>query len=973
MELDSSCKDRQTVLHYHFNNTLVQHLQDWTAYFTSIDNPSSASFIGFGDASVYDAPVFDMLLASPFVQPQQVNLWQTLFNNTIRAPVNMQLNLSAVHTPVTFQYPPISNVSEMVDRQGVDFATDPVRRAAIDEAQSTGSMATALPVHLAHYNHSTLGLWTPPILQNASQLPLWVISAFIPLDTFFTTTLALMIEANVVHTRVFNSDTATGLPLYSEPVDDAIPLLQGEQTTLPLGIVDRHLTIECTATDELWKQFHSNWGTIAAIVINLIFLGIAAIVWRAIAKYERDRNDSQLLRESRKLLHALSLYSKIVVQAVPDPLLMLDSGGFVTGLNQHALLQTGYAAEDFSRSRIHITELIAFPVEFRFLPSGSWEVAVFRKDGSSFPAQCSVSPLAANRPADCVAQVMLLSDITAKKAALNELRQAEREARRANGVKTQLLYFICHELRNPLHVIRSASVLLSEMCVEQVVTEHIVPIMHASAYMTDLLGDIVEYVEQGTSGKMLVNMVSQASSPAPECDMTLSAIIDASANFTPFAAIQKSIRIELSGCETDEVLVQRNVRRVSKIVSKMLELGIRVATNPGNLTLTTDLRPPKDIDFPPSSSICDGSEADAEALPSIVDDPSRSLSDEQSPLPHLTVCLRLDIKESETTIPMEVDAFSFKQASLGKEFGGIGVASAVLYRLVARLQGSVEVYAGQETPSGTIVGQALIVTVKVYGILTIPEERPRQSTLDHNRVLSVPMEKIIMSFEAADKSKHPLSPSSSISRRLNAQSRIPSHVSLHQPASLERHPRQRQSSHASVGSTPAAQPTEQQAIQDNSPANGGASEAVAPVEVVEPAVPEAPKHILLVEDNMIVQRMTKKLLEKCDYKVATADNGQQAIDKVQSEDFSAVLMVRIMQCKLGFEATQHIRQTLGISRFKLPIIALTANALDEERNRCMLSGLFNNFLTKPASADLINQTIKQCIADASQGAPPAEG
>lgn len=116
--------------------------------------------------------------------------------------------------------------------------------------------------------------------------------------------------------------------------------------------------------------------------------------------------------------------------------------------------------------------------------------------------------------------------------------------------------------------------------------------------------------------------------------------------------------------------------------------------------------------------------------------------------------------------------------------------------------------------------------------------------------------------------------------------------------------------------------------------------------------------VLLVEDNIINQQVARELLELIGLSVTVADNGLQAIEKVQAENFDLVLMDIQMPELDGFETTRQIRQ---IPRFKLvPIIAMTANAMAGDREKSLMAGM-NGHITKPIDPDVLQQTLRDWL------------
>ncbi len=104
------------------------------------------------------------------------------------------------------------------------------------------------------------------------------------------------------------------------------------------------------------------------------------------------------------------------------------------------------------------------------------------------------------------------------------------------------------------------------------------------------------------------------------------------------------------------------------------------------------------------------------------------------------------------------------------------------------------------------------------------------------------------------------------------------------------------------------------------------------------------KKILVVEDNLINQKVAKQILLKAGFEtVDIADNGYKALEILQKKVYDAVLMDVQMPEMDGMETTRHIRNELKLS---LPIIALTASALPEDREVCLKAGM-NEYVTKP--------------------------
>jgi PAS domain S-box-containing protein len=128
--------------------------------------------------------------------------------------------------------------------------------------------------------------------------------------------------------------------------------------------------------------------------------------------------------------------------------------------------------------------------------------------------------------------------------------------------------------------------------------------------------------------------------------------------------------------------------------------------------------------------------------------------------------------------------------------------------------------------------------------------------------------------------------------------------------------------------------------------------------------------ILLVEDNPINQQVAVELLEKVGIRVQVAENGQQACEAVRQQEFHGVLMDLQMPVMDGFEATRVIRQDQGRNK-DLPIIAMTAHAMDDDRLRCLEAGM-NDHLGKPIRPAKLYATLARWLRPAAAvGGPSA--
>jgi two-component system, sensor histidine kinase and response regulator len=116
-----------------------------------------------------------------------------------------------------------------------------------------------------------------------------------------------------------------------------------------------------------------------------------------------------------------------------------------------------------------------------------------------------------------------------------------------------------------------------------------------------------------------------------------------------------------------------------------------------------------------------------------------------------------------------------------------------------------------------------------------------------------------------------------------------------------------------------------------------------------------PLRILLAEDNLVNQKVAMTMLGKMGHKITLTTNGLEALEQWRQGDFDLILMDVQMPEMTGLQATKQIRREEAIGAH-VPIIAMTASAMSEERDRCLAAGM-DNFISKPVSYKVIDQMI----------------
>jgi signal transduction histidine kinase/CheY-like chemotaxis protein len=144
-----------------------------------------------------------------------------------------------------------------------------------------------------------------------------------------------------------------------------------------------------------------------------------------------------------------------------------------------------------------------------------------------------------------------------------------------------------------------------------------------------------------------------------------------------------------------------------------------------------------------------------------------------------------------------------------------------------------------------------------------------------------------------------------------------------------------------------------------------ASSAVAiPAAALAPAATITPLHVLVVDDNEVNRRIALRMLRKLGHTAVEAENGRLALAALEDDDYDLVLMDIQMPEMDGLAATTAIRERERDSGVHVPIVALTAHALENDRTMCLAAGM-DGHLTKPLTVKALTTAIAQSMSAAA--------
>ncbi|KAG2185245.1 hypothetical protein INT44_002035 [Umbelopsis vinacea] len=646
-------------------------------------------------------------------------------------------------------------------------------------------------------------------------------------------------------------------------------------------------------------------------------------------RYQRTSKDAVIhkFRYNRSRRRA-----QAILQSIPDPLIVLNGDGRVVDCNQQTLLVFGV---DHKKRLLgcHIKHLFVSSqttalIRDNVIQPGLHEVRVKRhRTGEYFIAEANFSYVEDINDSDdekpFMTQVVLMRDVSAKKEAALQLQKAKQQADKTNQQKSQFLAFVCHELRNPLHVISGMSELLNDMVVQPDKQEYVRNIITSSNHMQSIVNDVLD-IAQLAENELRLNYQP----------FNLKQLVEDEGKFMMRSIQEKEgdikgiVNISYSVPE----YINSDSTRITQLIKNLVDNAIKF-TQKGVVTLEI------------------------------------SASDKKNPDSTIENVLFL-VSDTGIGIPTEhqdeiFQPFSKANISMGNHFGSSGIGLSIVHHLIDLMGGSIEVES--EVNVGTTFKFTLplaLATEDDFLAFQSANDSSSASALSHvsnykNSALKPPSSlgrpstKISWSITSNASNEHSNGRSDEQDSLLANRDSEPNALSSsNTDADLSMSCMSL--SGWSNGGTSSCEHDSDILSTPNSVHEGGSysttrKDYFGVVDTPELGTIEEKPVCLVAEDNELCQKIATKMLGK-EYVVEIAANGRIAVDTVMAspDRFNIIIMDIIMPEMDGIQATIELRKR-GI---KIPIIAVTANAAEADKQEAMTHG-FTDYITKPYRRNLL--------------------
>jgi PAS domain S-box-containing protein len=636
--------------------------------------------------------------------------------------------------------------------------------------------------------------------------------------------------------------------------------------------------------------------------------------------------------------------------------------GSITSWNSGAAAMFGYAPGEAIGRALALDE--SAPEEGRLrmqrLMAGekfSYDARAATRSGMPIDIQVSVAPLVDDGN-QCIGSIAVARDVTQRKRSEEALRLAREAAEAANHAKSSFLARMSHEIRTPMNGVLGMTELLLETGLTSTQRKYAETVQRSGKNLLGIINDLLDF-SKIEAGKLELEHV----------DMDLRRTIEDIVDLLAEHAHAKGLELACSIPPDLPTHVRGDPLRLGQVLTNLVGNAIKF-TEHGSVVIRA---------------------ASAEDVPG-----------------HVT--MRFDVTDTGVGIGREAqarifDEFAQADGSTTRKHGGSGLGLAISKQLVEMMGGAIHV---ESTPGA---GSTFWFTANFEKQAVQPQVEPRalpiglltgvralviESSAINRGILHEQMSNWKMSIRVAETAKQALELLLQAAARsvpydvavidlglpgmdalaLARDIRSRPQTALLRLVMLTRRHADTQIAREAGFDACLVKPVRQTVLYESlvNVMAGRLQETAAASPVAMPAA-RAPAgirgDILVVEDNLINQQVALGILQIQGYRVTLANNGREALDACAQGAFDLILMDCHMPEMDGFEATMEIRRREQSTPGKrVPIVALTANAMAQDREECLNAGM-DDHLAKPFSMQTMQDMLERWIPQPQSAATQA--
>lgn len=713
----------------------------------------------------------------------------------------------------------------------------------------------------------------------------------------------------------------------------------------------------------------------AFAVTWLVLAGVFGYVLTLWALFRRThRLESRSVALHGRLVN-LQQERRMTIENIAEAYIGLNAQGTITEWNKKAELMFGWDRSEvigrtlreniFRAERYSIIEAILQGLNSEDPGTDldrQFEIVLVRSDGCEIPVDISVSPvLLKNGWKLC----LVARDISTRQRLAQELAAARDQAMEASQLKSQFVANMSHEIRTPLNAIIGMSDLLTRKKLDDETHDYAMTIHDSADALLNIVNDILDY-SRIEAGKLLLEVI----------DVNMVSVVEGAAQLVASRAREKGLSLSVYVSPDVPTGLQGDPGRIRQVLLNLMANSIKF-TEVGEVVVRAELE-------------------------NIVGN---------------VAMLRFSVTDtgvgiSDAGLSKIFEPFTQADGSVTRKYGGTGLGLSISKRLVELMGGQIGAQSSdgqgstfwftvplersgkrpQITPSRKVFHDVRLLIidgpehsrnilqayVSSWGIACDLVETGEAAlhVMRREAAANAPYDMAILDFQLThsdalalarsirkyeDLSSTKLILVSSFDDCELAQNALSSGVSAY----LTKPVKQSRLYDCIVNLLSGDGKHEKEANYDPAPAGEQATAQS------QPAAPADPRElVLVVEDNPVNQKVAMLQLAELGYSSHTAANGFEALEALERTRYALVLMDCQMPEMDGFEATRMIRQRESLTGYHVPVIAMTAHAMAEDRFRCLSAGM-DDYISKPVDRKRLERVLTQYASRSSPAAAVA--